>query len=176
MPDYHAHGYDRMTDEELLEKVKRGWQSAETPCGSGSTIEATELIRSALPEIAKRYSIRTVSDAGAGDLHWIRSVAWSVDYQGFDLYPRHPDVAQFDITKQVLPRSDLILCRHVLNHLSIQYAERALANFRASRSTYLLMTNCDNQRRYWSQYGLSIGGPIEKWKDTQHWDLEMYRL
>ena len=176
MPDYHAHGYDRMSDAELLSKVKKGWKSDETPCGSGSTIESTRLIRSYLPKIAEKYGIQTVVDAGAGDLHWIRGVLWDVDYQGFDLLPRHTDVIQFDITKDVLPKADMILCRHVLNHLSIQFSERAIENFRTSGSRYLLMTNCKNQRDYWKQYALAVGDVIETWKDAQHWDLELYAL
>lgn len=176
MPDYHAHGYDRMTDAELLSKVQKGWKSEETPCGAGSTIESTRLIRSYLPRIADQYGISSVVDAGAGDLHWIRSVQWGVEYRGFDLHPRHPNVIKLDITKEVLPKADMILCRHVLNHLSIQFSERAIEKFRASEARYLLMTNCDNQRDYWAQYGLSVGHVIETWKDAQHWDLELYAL
>jgi len=163
-----------MTDAQLLEKVKRGWRCDETPCGHGSTITETESVRRVLPKLVRDYKIKTVSDAGAGDLHWMRLVRWEVYYAGYDLYPRHPNVTQFDITKEVLPKSDMILCRHVLNHLSIQYSERALDNFRASGSTYLLMTNCDTQRDYWTQYGLSIGEPLESWNDSTKWELELY--
>jgi hypothetical protein len=176
MPDYHAHGYDQLTDTELLEKVRKGWRSSETPCGFGSTIEETARIRAALPKIAEKYAIKTVADAGAGDLHWMPRVRWDVQYEGFDLMPRHKDVTRLDITKQLLPAVDLILCRHVLNHLSIQYSERALNNFKASGSRYLLMTNCKNQRGYWADYGMSAGEVVETWKDSGHWDLELYRL
>lgn len=176
MPDYHAHGYDNMTDESLMEKVKRGWKSTETPCGTGSTVENSRLARSCLTRLVKRYEIKTVSDAGAGDLNWIRKTSWDVEYQGYDLFPRHPDVIQFDMTKEVLPKTDLILCRHVLNHLSIQFSERAVENFRKSGSTYLLMTNAPNQRDYWKAYDFSIGEPIETFPDCYKWELELYRL
>lgn len=136
----------------------------------------TVRIRRLLPGIANTFGIKSVVDAGAGDLHWIPRVKWDVEYAGFDLYPRHPDVQRFDITKEVLPKADMILCRHVLNHLSIQFSERALAGFRESGSTYLLMTNCENQTYYWQQYGLSAGTPLATWKDTGKWRLEMYRL
>ena len=174
MPEY-AHGYDLMTDAELLVKVKKGWVCKETPCGAGSTIDNSIYVRSALQSIFSRYDIGSVVDAGAGDLNWARLVDWD-DYQGFDLYPRHEDVKQLDITKEVLPKSDLILCRHVLNHLSIEYAQRALDRFKQSGSKYLLMTMCDNQRGYWDHYGLKTSDPVETFTDCQHWRLELYHF
>jgi hypothetical protein len=175
MPD-HAHGYDKLSDSELLAKVMKGWRCDETPCGTGSALASTALLRSHLTRITKEYDIDSVADAGAGDLHWIPFVRWDVDYRPFDLYPRHIGVTKFDITKEVLPKSDLILCRHVLNHLSIRMSDAAIRRFRTSRSKYLLMTNCDNQREYWAQYGLSIGDPIKTFSDCQHWQLELYEL
>jgi len=165
-----------MSDSDLLQKVTKGWKCAETPCGTGSTIAQTTFIRASLPWIADEYGIQSVADAGAGDLHWIGLVDWDVEYRPYDLYPRHADVTRLDITKEVLPKSDLILCRHVLNHLSIQYSELAIALFRKSGSKYLLMTNCDNQLNYWQQYGLSVGEPILTLNDTRHWRLELYEL
>ena len=63
MPDYHAHGYDNMTHDELMAKVQKGWKCEETPCGAGSTIESTRLIRSHLRRISLDYDIKTVADA-----------------------------------------------------------------------------------------------------------------
>lgn len=176
MPDYHVHGYDDLTDQELLNKVKKGWQSKETPCGSGSTVMNSVHIRTLLPKLVQQHGIHSVVDAGAGDLHWMQLVKWEVAYTPYDLFPRHPDVVKLDITKELLPRADLILCRHVLNHLSIRMAAAAIDNFRLSGSTYLLMTNCDRQRDYWHQYELCVGEPVEVFNETQHWHLELYRL
>lgn len=172
----HAHEYDKLTDAQLMAKVQRGWQCDETPCGTGSTMDSTGLVREHLPKIVAQYGIKTVSDAGAGDLHWMPSVDWDVEYQGYDLFPRHADVKQFDMCKEVLPQSDLIICRHVLNHLSIQKSEQALANFKASGSKYLLMTMCENQLDYWGQYDLSLDGFIDSFADCAHWWLELYQL
>lgn len=175
MPDYHAHGYDRLTDAELLQKVARGWRCDETPCGTGSTVANSAHVRALLPVLCWWYQIESVVDAGAGDLNWSRLVPWK-KYQGYDLFPRHPSVKRFDITKEVLPKADLIICRHVLNHLSIEMSERALANFRDSGSRYLLMTMCDQQADYWRQYGLQIRRPIARFDDCQHWKLELHEL
>ena len=177
MPDYHSNGYDDQTDAELLAKVTKGWQCKETPCGTGSMVVSTQAIRGHLPNIVFNYGIKTVVDAGAGDLNWMPLVDWDVDYKGFDLYPRHPDVQQFDMCKEVLPKSDLIICRHVLNHLSIKKSEQAVENFRKSGSTYLLMTMCDNQVNYWKQYGFSLGsGKLQTFTDVDKWWLELWRL
>ena len=126
----------------------------------------------------KKYGITTISDVGAGDLNWIKRVDLKCNYKGYDLYPRHKDVIQFDATKDTVPQSDLILCRHVLNHLSIQYSERCLLNFQKSKSKYLLITNFDKQKDYWKQYNLKIETygykKIKTYDECQTWDLELY--
>ena len=50
-----------------------------------------------------------------------------------------PFAAQADI-RDPLPRSDLILCRDCLVHLSFQNIARAVARFRASGAEFLLVT------------------------------------
>lgn len=171
----HAHAYDELTDAQLLEKVRRGWRESETPCGSGSTIRNSAHIRALLPVLCWFYQIESIVDAGAGDLHWARLIDHP-NYQGFDLYPRHPSVTQHDITKQVLPKADLIICRHVLNHLSVRMSTDALRLFGESGSKYLLLTTCDNQQDYWGEYDLKLIEPIARFKDCQHWYLELYKF
>jgi hypothetical protein len=45
-----------------------------------------------------------------------------------------------DVTRDDLPRADLVLCRHCLVHLSNAYAVRAIENIARSGSRYLLAT------------------------------------
>lgn len=174
----HAHEYDKMTDESLMEKVKKGWRSNETPCGSGSELKNAQYVINLLPKLISEYNITSISDVGAGDLNWITHVDLKCKYKGYDLYPRHEDVIQFDATKEVVPQSDLILCRHVLNHLSIQYSEFILSNFRESKSRYLLMTNFDKQKDYWQQYNLKMETygyqKIKTYEECDKWELELY--
>jgi len=171
----YKYGFDGMTRDVMLEKMQKGWKSTETPCGSGSQLRNTINVRNVLPFVVKKYGIRTVNDAGAGDLRWIGKIAWDVDYRPFDLVPRRGEVTALDVTLEVMPEADLILCRHVLNHLSPKLALDALDNFRQS-GRYLLMTNCDNQVKYWKHFGITLVEPIEKWPDTQKWRLELYDL
>ena len=160
-----------------MEKVVKGWRSTETPCGAGSELRNTTNVRSSLLEIVKKYKVKTVVDAGAGDLNWMKHMEWDVQYQGYDLYPRHESVIQFDLTKETLPKSDLILCRHVLNHLSPDYAQKCIDNFSKSESKYLAVTNCDRQRKMWQITGLE---QIDTFLDFDHrrnnWELEIYKL
>lgn len=133
------------TDEALLQRMHKGWRGGledGTPCGNGSTIEATRAIRERLPDLVERYDIRSVCDAGAGDMHWIGLVKWQVDYRPYDLVPRRPGVQQIDITKQALPACDAVLCRHVLIHLDPPRVVQAIDLFRSS-ARYLLASQYD---------------------------------
>lgn len=123
-----------LTDSEMFERMKNGWRAGkpETICGNGSTRASTYEIRIWLPDLVKRHGIRSVCDAGAGDLNWIASVDWRVDYQAFDLIVRRPCVQPLDITRDRLPTCDAILCRMVLNHLDPERICMALALFRQS--------------------------------------------
>ena len=153
--------------------MAEGWPSGlpETHCGQGSTIARTELVRRALPGLVQKYAIRTVVDAGAGDLNWIQRVNWDVEYTPYDLIPRHAKVRQADITRDVLPACDLILCRHVLNHLDFMSMREALSLFRQS-ARYLLATQVDGElpeQPGWHHYNLRpwLGEPLERIPDTE---------
>lgn len=180
-------GWDGMSDVDMKNKMEPGvgWatQGQKGSCGIGSEMDNTGQIRHGLPNIMRDYDLISIADVGAGDRNWIQHTMFPspMNYDAFDLIPRHKIVTQLDCTKQSLPQGyDLILCRFVLNHLSPRMARDALRLFQASGSRYLLMTNCDNQRQYWTQHGLwplQIGEPGPKmFKDWGKWDLELYQL
>ncbi len=95
-------------------------------------------------------------DAPCGDYYWLstldlsRNLAW---YKGLDIVPRliQQNNQRFatakisfeatDLIKRVPPRADLILCRHLLIHLSFEDGLRVLRNFKSSGSKYLMITN-----------------------------------
>lgn len=122
------------------------WESGkpETPCGKGSRLQETEIIRQWLPEIVERYDIASVNDIGAGDQNWIKKVEWpyEVDYKAFDVRPRNKKVRALDIVELSPPYADLTLCIYVLNHLSPKQMHRALYNLQQSSSPYLLCSYC----------------------------------
>lgn len=173
-----AWGWDGMTHSHMVDKMKKGWRSGSgTSCGYGSQLDQTHEIRSLLPKLVAEYDIHSIADVGAGDMNWM--LPTFVDfYQGYDIFPRRAVVEKFDATAEVLPdRYDLILCRHVLNHISPKLALDALRNFKSSGSTWLLMTMSVAQGEYWMIHGLSYGSQaIATYQDCEGWILELFNL
>ena len=127
-----------------VEKFRRGWHGGlpETPCGYGSTLEATAAQRQWIPKLIDRYGLRSIVDVGAGDLNWIKLTDLrGAQYTPLDLVPRRPEVRAFDIVREVPPKADLLLCLWVLNHLDLESCRSSIANLKASASRYLLMTD-----------------------------------
>lgn len=133
---------DRKKVREELEAKFKNVKWAGHPCGKGSIFENTTMIRTILPEIVMKFDIHSISDAGAGDLSWLCAIKWphEVDYKAYDIYPRHEDVIEFDVVTEVLPATDLILCRHVLNHLPGGLNREAVLRFNESGSKYILIS------------------------------------
>ena len=128
-----------------------------TVCGAGSTMANTAIARVWLPSVCSQFGIKSVCDAGAGDLHWIKHVHWDVDYKAFDLVPRKPEVTRIDITREALPECDAILCRMVLNHLDDPRVDMAINLFRQS-AKYLIATHF-------------VGGGIKRQAQFTRWDF-----
>ena len=88
-----------------------------------------------------------------------------------------------DITKDNLPKVDLVLCRDALVHLSNQHTSAALANFKKSGSRYLLATtftetaeNADIVTGWWRPLNLmlppfDLPGPLDYIKDADSDDF-----
>jgi hypothetical protein len=164
------------TDSEMQSRMKKGWKRGlpETPCGSGATVAATARIRKWLPAMAIRYNIRGIVNAGAGVTDWMGEIGWptTMQYvQHFDLVPRSPGVAKLDITKELLPGADAILCRFVLNHLDTARVMNALDLFKCSKAQYLIATQFDGHNssfvKDFFKWDLrhNLGNPLERCPD-----------
>ncbi|MBF0168419.1 MAG: methyltransferase domain-containing protein [Alphaproteobacteria bacterium] len=130
-------------------------QNIETHSGPASTLKQTRPLRQALPQLFKRLGVRTLLDAGCGDANWIGDVAEGLDlYIGLDLveeqltgcrrfHAHHPRMLfrAGDITRDPLPRADMILCRDVLTLLPEADILKALELFRNSGASYLAATH-----------------------------------
>lgn len=92
-------------------------------------------------------------DVPCGDLHWMSQVELPVEhYIGADIVPaivrdnqqRHAAAFRrfqvLDIVTTVAPQVDLIFCRDCLFHFPLELALKALRNFQASGSKYLLVS------------------------------------
>ncbi|WP_426418994.1 class I SAM-dependent methyltransferase [Bradyrhizobium genosp. A] len=139
-----------------FERIQRTnlWGATTSVSGLGSEDRATAAIREALPGLLQRLGARSLLDAPCGDAGWIASIKLEVDYTGIDIVPsliaansaraaRGELRGRFlvaDITRDSLPRCDLILCRDCLVHLSFRNIARAISRFRASGAQFLLVT------------------------------------
>jgi SAM-dependent methyltransferase len=127
------------------------WGSTETSSGIGSERAGMARVVPGLEVLLRRQAIGSLLDAPCGDGNWIRDVNLTgISYLGVDILPEHVAAARrncencdfvvADITSDLLPAADLILCRDGLVHLSFQHGRQALENFRRNRARYLLAT------------------------------------
>lgn len=127
--------------------------------GSGSDMVQTAEIRQALPKLIREYNIRSFMDAPCGDLHWMRETTLNVEqYIGVDIV--EPLIEQnrkifgengtrfmcLDLATDELPQVDIIFCRDCLVHLTHDEIRKVIANFKRSKSTYLLTTTFANRQ------------------------------
>ena len=133
--------------------VRQDWLEPETVSGRGSTLDRTAAIRRELPTLFRDLEVRSVLDAGCGDFHWFHTLEADLDsYLGIEVVEELAAANQerygnerrhflsLEITRDDLPRADLILCRDCLVHLKNGQVSAALRNFRRSGSSYLLAT------------------------------------
>ncbi len=133
---------------------KNLWNEIESVSGPGSTFEATRNIRAALPELLKKYRIRSILDIPCGDFNWMQLVEINgIEYTGADIVKKliEKNNRQFasekkkfqvlDLIEDPLPKADLIICRDGLVHLSDKEIKQAVKNIKKSGSKYLLTTS-----------------------------------
>jgi SAM-dependent methyltransferase len=137
------------------------WSSSESGSGEGSEFLYTKTLRSELPRIVEKYSIKTIVDAPCGDFNWMCHVLpkISVHYIGVDIVDnvivrnRHKyeavDIhfAVADICSDQLPECDLLIVRDCLFHLSYSDINRFLRNIAQVDYKYLLTTTYVNDSK-----------------------------
>lgn len=128
-----------------------GWNCLESKSGPGSTLEATRMIRAALPGIFQRHGIKSMTDIPCGDFHWMQQVNLDgIDYLGLDIVEQliadnnrrygasHIRFDIWDVMKNPPPAADLIICRDCLFHYTTPLASKGLRNLIAAGARYLL--------------------------------------
>lgn len=123
-----------------------------TRSGVGSTLNSTRAIRKDLPNILRDYGVKTLNDAGCGDLLWISQVPMlDVVYNGYDIHPlngveaarlgqmraRAARFYQLDFVNEDMSECDMVMCRDTLSHLSNVDVMAAIDRF--ARVSPLLM-------------------------------------
>lgn len=142
--------------QKIFDKIyeENYWKSFESKSGGGSTIEATTTLRAFLPIFFQKFKIHSILDIPCGDYNWMKLVNKSdIDYIGADIVEKmieknkalyannNVSFEVLDLTKDRLPKVDLIFCKDCLQHLSYGHIWRALNNIKKSGSTYLLTTS-----------------------------------
>jgi hypothetical protein len=113
----------------------------------------TAVFRDDLSTLLKEIDAHSLLDAGCGDFNWMKETWLEVDqYIGVDIvselvvanqqkYGNHKrSFIELDITRDELPRADLILCRDLLVHFSFDDIRKAIHNFQRSGSAFILAT------------------------------------
>jgi hypothetical protein len=129
------------------------WRGADSRSGPGSSLEETAVIRAELPRIIREFGVQSLLDMPCGDFFWMKEVPLVLkSYVGADVVSRLVDdnnrrygsnirsFVRLDLRVDPLPRSDLVLCRDILDHLSFDDIRASLDNLARSGSTYLLAT------------------------------------
>jgi hypothetical protein len=157
---------------DVFEQIYRSnaWGCQESRSGTGSSLEATRDIRSAIRTLVQDLSIRSILDAPCGDLAWMRTLLDAFDdYTGVDIVPalvernqqtyggRSVRFQRADLVHDALPPADLAICRDCLVHLPVADGMAALGNFQASGAHYLLVTTFTGPR-------IPFDGPVGAWR------------
>lgn len=125
----------------------------ESVSGPGSSLVQTNEIRQRLPHLLQNIQANSLLDAPCGDFHWMSHTNLGIEkYTGVDIlddlikanqqqYGRNSrNFLCLDLTRDKLPRADVIFCRDCLVHFSFSDIQRTLANFKRSGAIYLLTT------------------------------------
>ena len=120
--------------------------------GTGSTAALTVLYRAYLQPFLKDHAIHSVVDAGCGDWEFSKLMDWAgIDYKGYDIVASVIDkdrrlyggpTTKFftaDIIETDLPPADLLLVKHVLQHLPNAIVAKFLRQL--PKYTYVLLTD-----------------------------------
>lgn len=144
------------------------WGSPESRSGRGSEKRVAAPDRKFLYDsINRHYSSRasqtnlTIIDAPCGDFNWMPALLAaleekfaSVTYHGFDIVPSAIKTLRqrwasrpnyhfhhSDLVESVPAQGDVLICRDLLNHVSLRDGQRVLSNLLASHTPLLVISN-----------------------------------
>jgi hypothetical protein len=147
-------GFVNASPEEIFSQIykKNSW-GGDSVSGMGSDLQQTESLRSHLPRLLGKYSVKSILDVPCGDFSWMQSVNLDgIQYIGGDIVTdliinnqKHFGsssriFAALNLIKDDLPQADLLLCRDCLIHLSLHDIKLVLQNILNSSTPYLLTT------------------------------------
>jgi SAM-dependent methyltransferase len=153
--------------------------SESSSSGPGSLPENTVLFRSYLSEVITKYNITSILDLACGNYIAVKDIIENnnIKYIGADIsikiiehnkktYPEQEFIYLDAITSDLSEYNcDLIIFRHVIQHLNYIDAQKAVDNIFKSQSKYLFINH---------QRGLQINE--DHHIPENHWENQMYNL
>lgn len=141
--------------EEVFTRIFRenAWGGDESRSGPGSSRVETAGLEATLPTLLCELNAKSLLDIPCGDFVWMANVDLEgIDYVGADIVPELIEAnrswerpgrrfVKADLTRDRLPRCDVVVVRDCLVHLSLRDVDRALVNLVRSGSRYLLTTS-----------------------------------
>lgn len=133
--------------------IKNQRWGAEVPCGSGSTLEYTKQIRIGLEHFIRETNVTSMFDAPCGDFSWMSQINFPdnfsytggdiVEYMIQDNQQRYPNrhFVMFDITRDPIPKTELLFCRDCLFHFSWEDVQRAFDNIARGGARWVMTTS-----------------------------------
>lgn len=163
------HALNMRSSRRVFEEIFRGneWGASESVSGPGSTLAATNSIRTALPALLSDLGVSSVLDLPCGDAHWISEcLPEHIRYTGGDIVEEivqrnrriRSKLGEFivcDLVRDQLPRADLILVRDCFIHLPFRRIHESVRNIKRSGAKYLLTTSFSN---VYENIDIEIGG------------------
>ena len=142
-----------------------GWSKhqMESVSGTGSTLENTEILRSELPKVCKKYNINNIVDIACGDFNWMKEIVSEFKYyRGVDIvkdlikankekYKKFENVdfivadviTEFD--KCVKGKDiDAVILKDVLVHFPDKHIIKVLDSLHKSSIKYVFITHFDS--------------------------------
>jgi len=122
---------------------------------AGSDLAQTNIIRREIPKIIQEFQIKTFLDAPCGDFYWMQNTKLGVERYigiGVDIVDAMIEInkAKFtnyytefktlNLSRDTLPKVDLIFSRDLLVHLNFEDIFKTIANLKKSGASYLLTT------------------------------------
>lgn len=147
---------DKFLNFNAVYKNKR-WTDAGGGSGPGSTIENTKNIRNFLTLFIEKHKIKSIIDVSVGGMHWwplVLNKFPDVKFTGYDVSSfiieknkkkfeqnKNWKFDTFDASETVYDYSDLIICRHTFQHLSLENSLNILKNMKLSNSKFIALTS-----------------------------------